>query len=47
MVVAYRFTLARIVRAGPVTAHAALDEWAHGQITRSRAHAPLSHRSAD
>ncbi|MDX2709608.1 hypothetical protein PV350_43375 [Streptomyces sp. PA03-6a] len=33
MMVAYRFTLARIVRAGPITAHAALDEWAHGQIT--------------
>ncbi|MDX2709181.1 hypothetical protein PV350_41030 [Streptomyces sp. PA03-6a] len=29
----YRFTLARIVRAGPTTAHAVLDEWAHGQIT--------------
>ncbi|MDX2815824.1 hypothetical protein ABZ312_41490 [Streptomyces sp. NPDC006207] len=29
----YRFTLARIVRAGPITAHAALNEWAHGQIT--------------
>ncbi|MET9880214.1 hypothetical protein ABZZ36_37240 [Actinacidiphila glaucinigra] len=33
MVVAYRFTLARIVRARPITTHAALDEWAHGQIT--------------
>ncbi|MDX2707790.1 hypothetical protein PV350_33815 [Streptomyces sp. PA03-6a] len=31
--VAYRFTLDRVVRAGPITAHAALDEWAHGQIT--------------
>ncbi|MDX2708230.1 hypothetical protein PV350_36095 [Streptomyces sp. PA03-6a] len=31
--VAYRFTLARIVHAGPITAHAALDDWAHGQIT--------------
>ncbi|WP_326580692.1 hypothetical protein OG539_01140 [Actinacidiphila glaucinigra] len=29
----YRFTLARIVRAGPITTHAVLDEWAHGQIT--------------
>ncbi|MFI8186530.1 hypothetical protein ACIF70_39495 [Actinacidiphila glaucinigra] len=29
----YRFTLARIVRTGPITAHAALNEWAHGQIT--------------
>ncbi|MFI8186535.1 hypothetical protein ACIF70_39525 [Actinacidiphila glaucinigra] len=28
----YRFTLARIVRTGPITAHAVLDEWAHGQI---------------
>ncbi|MFI8186756.1 hypothetical protein ACIF70_40690 [Actinacidiphila glaucinigra] len=31
--VEYRFTLARIVRAGPITTHAVLDEWAHGQIT--------------
>ncbi|MFB7293402.1 hypothetical protein [Actinacidiphila glaucinigra] len=29
----YCFTLAHIVRAGPVTAHAVLDDWAHGQIT--------------
>ncbi|MFB7293367.1 hypothetical protein [Actinacidiphila glaucinigra] len=33
MVVAYRFTLARIVRTGPITAHAVLHDWAHGQIT--------------
>ncbi|MFF3255907.1 hypothetical protein ACFYWP_33865 [Actinacidiphila glaucinigra] len=29
----YCFTLARIVRAGPVTAHTVLNDWAHGQIT--------------
>ncbi|WP_406274978.1 hypothetical protein OH779_40600 [Actinacidiphila glaucinigra] len=29
VVATYRFTLARIVRAGPVTAHPVLNEWAH------------------
>lgn len=31
--VAYHFTLARLVHAGPVTAHAVLNEWAHGPLT--------------